>query len=279
MHDAHALMEGLVEKANRALVQNEGDFIHDGLLHCGVCGGKKQTRIFGAVIVRCNCACDESEYQKKCKVQREQEEADRKQRYRSTCIKSQEYIGATFDSDDHANPAVEYVRQYASEFDQMSSKNIGLLLYGGVGTGKSFAAACVANYLIDHGIPAMMSNFATILNSLCDSDDKNAVIDDLVGYPLLILDDFGMERGTSFGLEQVFSVIDSRKRTGKPLIVTTNLSLSELDNPTDTMHKRIYSRIKEMCTPINFGCVDRREEISRRKFSEAVQILRGGDNG
>ena len=31
-------------------------------------------------------------------------------------------------------------------------------------------------------------------------------------YPLLILDDFGMERGTEYGLEQVYSVIDSRYR-------------------------------------------------------------------
>ena len=41
----------------------------------------------------------------------------------------------------------------------------------------------------------------------------------------LILDDFGMERGTEYGLEQVFNVIDSRYRSGKPLIVTTNLTL------------------------------------------------------
>ena len=50
-------------------------------------------------------------------------------------------------------------------------------------------------------------------------------------YPLLILDDFGMERGTEYGLEQVFNVIDSRYRSGKPLIVTTNLTLDDLHNP------------------------------------------------
>ena len=49
--------------------------------------------------------------------------------------------------------------------------------------------------------------------------------------PLLILDDFGMERGTEYGLEQVYSVIDSRYRSGKPLIVTTNLTLDDLPEP------------------------------------------------
>ena len=58
---------------------------------------------------------------------------------------------------------------------------------------------------------------------------------------MLILDDFGMERGTEYGLEQVFHVIDSRYRSGKPLIVTTNLTLDDLHNPEDTAHSRFMT--------------------------------------
>ena len=50
-------------------------------------------------------------------------------------------------------------------------------------------------------------------------------IERLCRFPLLIIDDFGMERGTEYGLEQVYNVIDSRYRSRKPLIVTTNLTL------------------------------------------------------
>ena len=67
--------------------------------------------------------------------------------------------------------------------------------------------------------------------------------------PLLIIDDFGMERGTEYGLEQVYNVIDSRYRSRKPLIVTTNLTLEELQHPEDTAHARIYDRLLEMCSP------------------------------
>ena len=276
MHDTKSLIDGIIETANRALEQSETDFIQDGLIHCGVCGGKKQTRLFGSVIVRCNCACDEAEYKKMREMQREREEADRKQRIRSVCIQSQEYMGATFDSDDHANTVTEYLLQYARNFAEMAADNKGLLLYGGVGSGKSFGAACVANYLIDRGIAAMMTNFSAVLNALYSADDKNSLIDDLVSYPLLILDDFGMERQTEYALEQVFNVIDARKRTEKPLIVTTNLSLGAIDSPTDTAHKRIYSRIREMCCiAVDFGSKDRRKEIANRKFSETVQILKG----
>ena len=80
-------------------------------------------------------------------------------------------------------------------------------------------------------IPVHMTNFALILNDLAASfEGRNEYISRLCRYPLLILDDFGMERGTEYGLEQVFNVIDSRYRSGKPLIVTTNLTLDDLRN-------------------------------------------------
>ncbi len=53
-------------------------------------------------------------------------------------------------------------------------------------------------------------------------------------------------------LEQVYNVIDSRYRSRKPLIVTTNLTLEELQHPEDTAHARIYDRLLEMCAPVRF---------------------------
>ncbi len=40
--------------------------------------------------------------------------------------------------------------------------------------------------------------------------DKNQIIQNLVDYPLLIIDDLGIERNSEFALEQVYNVIDSR---------------------------------------------------------------------
>ena len=119
----------------------------------------------------------------------------------------------------------------------MRADNIGCLFWGGVGTGKSYLAGCIANALMEKEIPVHMTNFALILNDLAASfENRNEYISRLCRYSLLILDDFGMERGTEYGLEQVFNVIDSRYRSGKPLIVTTNLTLDDLHNPEDTAH-------------------------------------------
>ena len=84
-----------------------------------------------------------------------------------------------------------------------------------------------------------------------------------------------MERGTEYGLEQVYNVIDSRYRSGKPLIVTTNLTLEELRNPEDTAHTRIYSRLTDMCTPVRFTGEDFRKTHAQAKMERLKTLLNG----
>ena len=129
---------------------------------------------------------------------------------------------------------------------------------GPVGTGKSFFAGCIANALLEQGERVMMTNFSRILNEMTSYQaDKNQIIQNLVDYPLLIIDDLGIERNSEFALEQVYNVIDSRYCKMLPLIVTTNLGLNEMKSTDlDTAHQRIYSRILEMCVPIYCGGED-----------------------
>lgn len=163
-------------------------------------------------------------------------------------------------------------KRYVDHWEEMYSRAIGLLLTGGVGTGKTFLAACAANTLIDQGVPVMMTNLARVLNTLTGlySGDRNAYIDSLNRYPLLILGDLGMERSSEFAMEQVYSVIDSRYRSRQPLIVTTNLSLEEMHNPSDLAHGRIYSRVLERCVPLRIN----RENIRRQNAAENLEEAR-----
>ena len=146
-------------------------------------------------------------------------------------------------------------------------KNIGLLLWGGVGTGKSYLAGCIANALIEQEVPVRMTNFGLILNDLMDRrEGRNEYIEQLCRYSLLILDDFGMERDTAFALEQMLVLIDSRYRSRKPLIVTTNLNLDEIRQPIDRKRARIYSRVLEMCVPVMVSGTDRRKALAKEKM-------------
>ena len=123
-------------------------------------------------------------------------------------------------------------------------------------------------------IPVRMTNFAAVLNDLSGSyEGRNAYIARLCRYPLLILDDLGMERGTEYALEQVYNVIDSRYRSRKPLIVTTNLTLDEIRHPQDTAHARIYDRLLEMCVPISCIGVSFRKETAQEKLERLKEMI------
>ncbi len=118
---------------------------------------------------------------------------------------------------------------------------------------------------LDRDVPVLMTNFPSILNRLTGvfAEDRAAFIASLDDYSLLVIDDLGVERNTEYAMEQMFTVIDSRYRSKKPLIVTTNLKLEEIKNPPDLAHARIYDRILERCAPVLFSGKNFREEGAR----------------
>lgn len=276
------LLKPVIRAANAANAEKPGDYRKDGLIHCGSCHTPKQCRqvLLGReTVVGCMCTCAKAKYEQDEAERKKREEADRIMRLRSAGITSQTFRDANFAADDGKNPVpMATLRRYADKWEDMKRENIGLLLYGGVGTGKTYGAACIANHLIEQFIPACIINLSTVLNSMggFQREDKNTYIDALMQYHLLVLDDFGMERQTEYALEQVFNVIDARYRSGKPLIITTNLSLAELKAPNSREHTRIYDRILEMCQPVNFGSNGRRTEFAKDKAKRAAELLRGG---
>ena len=168
-----------------------------------------------------------------------------------------------------------YENVFLTDWEIMREENIGYLLWGKVGTGKSYFAGCIANALMEQEVAVRMTNFSAILNDLTASfEGRNEYIERLCRFPLLIIDDFGMERGTEYGLEQVYNVIDSRYRSRKPLIVTTNLTLDSLQNPLDTAHARIYDRLLEMCAPILFTGENFRRETAQAKLNRLKELMK-----
>lgn len=142
-------------------------------------------------------------------------------------------------------------------------------------TGKSFLAACIANALIEKGTPVLMTNFSKILNQMGGlySEERYQYIASFSQFPLLVIDDLGIERRTYYALEQVYSVVDERYKSGMPLIITTNLTIREIREPEDVAHARIFSRILEMCTPVHVTGGDRRNALGREKQNRAKEVL------
>lgn len=267
------------QNAKAALPIVEGDYIgEDGLWYCGKCKTRKQTRVmlFGQERTpMCLCKCEKEKLAR--------EEAERKRiafenkvrEYRCTGFPESNMQEWTFANDDMSNEKISTVaRKYVENFDKMREDGKGLLLFGTVGTGKTYAAACIANALIDEGYPVLMTNFARIANTVQGMfEGRQEYYDSLNRFPLLILDDLSAERKTEYMQEIVFNVIDSRYRARLPLIVTTNLTAEELKHPADVTNQRTFSRLLEMTIPIQVEGKDRRRDRLKEAHKEYKDIL------
>lgn len=282
MENTHNIFTGMLEtietKAAESIKANEGDYEVDGILYCGHCNTPKQTvvQLFGRTMKPfCLCKCETEKRDKEKAEWERQQQRIRIESMRRDGFPDAEMQKWTFANDDHKNPKISQIaHKYVENFDVMRKKGKGLLLFGSVGTGKTFISACIANALIDQGYSCMVTNFARLTNTIQGMfDGKQDYLDRLNRFSLLVIDDLGSERDTEFMGEIVQNIIDGRSRAGLPLIITTNLSSEELKNPSDIRRQRIYSRLFELCVPVEVKGVDRRREKLKTEHDEFKELL------
>lgn len=287
---------GLMAQAQRAGQPENGDYYDsEGFLVCGKCHTRRQVevnmpdlkavpfdpkkKVRVKMPVSCRCRA-ERRYQEERMLQQDKDmramEALKRQSLMDERLRDVSFDSFRKTNDNAYN--LKLCLRYANHFDEMLAKNQGLLFYGGVGTGKTFAAACIANHLLNQRIPVIMTSFVKLLESMQGfSEDDSALIARLNRAKLLIIDDLGAERSTDYALEKVYDIVDSRYRAKLPIILTTNLSMTELKESTDIRYTRIYDRIFEMCYPMQFKGQSWRKVEAARRFDAMKNFLEGND--
>ena len=272
---AEALRKAMTTK------ENPGDYMKDGILHCGRCGTPKQVLMSLPALTGTDkprplpvaCKCQQEADKKAADEQRAAEfKNGLETRWRMDGFHDSTYLKPKFSNDDGANPKLTAVcKKYADRWPEMLENGMGLLFYGGVGSGKSFLADCVCNALLEQQVKVCTTSFPRVLNVLQTLMDRQKALDRLAQYQCVLLDDFGAERGTEFAQEQLFAVVDARYRAKRPTIITTNLSLHDLESPQNLSYSRIFDRLLELC-PIRLcvsgpsrrqGLADERRELAR----------------
>jgi DNA replication protein DnaC len=145
--------------------------------------------------------------------------------------------------------------QAAEGFVQDFKKNpytSGLMFVGSVGSGKTFLAAAICNALLAMGNKVFFVVVPDFLNELragyrrSEDSDNHLLMERVRDTPLLVLDDLGSHNYTDWTRNTLYSLLNYRTNHKLPIIITTNLSLGELD---DFLGERTTSRIIHLCRP------------------------------
>lgn len=266
--DFSKMIEGISKAAEMSMPRKPDDYTDfDGFLICGNCHTRKQTEITingEKHRVYCMCKCQEEAKEAEDRKRREARHKELIERMRDEAFETDNLKTWTVENaDEDVADLMEIVKDYTEHFDEMKKGKRGLIFYGDVGVGKSYAAACIVNRLIDKGIRCKMTSVSAIVSEMESyKAERQAIIRELDDYDLLVLDDIGAERSSDYMQSKMFDIIDARAKSGKPLICTTNLSERDIKKERGLAGERIFSRILEMCVPVKVEGVNRRRTIA-----------------
>ncbi|HMZ42612.1 MAG TPA: ATP-binding protein [Anaerolineales bacterium] len=152
------------------------------------------------------------------------------------------------------------------------SLNGWLLLQGGYGSGKTHLAAAVANFVVGMGVPTLFLTVPDLLDALrfaYGSEDTTFEerFEQIRSAKLLVLDDFGTQNATGWAQEKLFQIINYRYINKLATVVTTNLSLDEIE-------PRIRSRLSdpELVSPVKMSAPDYRRPMEDTSHPELSSL-------
>lgn len=285
----YALIQKIAKTSLDTQKPRPGDFEVNGILYCGKCKKPRQGYMDVPsptagdqhdtirVKVGFTCDCDKAEDERKQAAEQKKKDLERIKKLRSISLmdeRMKESRFGTFEETKYNTQNLKLCRKYVNKFDQMMEENQGLLFWGDVGTGKSFAAACIANALLDKMHPVVMTSFVKLISAMdADRSISERLINQLNTADLVIFDDLGTERSTDTALEKVYNIIDSRYRRKRPMIVTTNVTMDQMKEEADLRYRRIYDRLFEGCFPMQFSGPSWRKKAAARSWDAMAKLL------
>lgn len=245
--------------------------------HCPICGEElyKTINILGTTkTIKISCSCERAKEAEYIKLMKENHEKEKMENLKKLCFPKNNYSSCSFNSVFQPD-YYKLLLKYYENFEELKNNNMGILLYGASGTGKTYASCALLNLLIQKYYKAKFFSYNYIINLLTGMlQGKTDFLDSLLKYDIILIDDFACRKHTDFLIDLEFDIINTIYENNIVLIITTNHNLDFFSKPKLLGEKRINMRILERCYPI---CTDSikniRNQLINENFNNTKKIL------
>ena len=257
-------------------------FVAGRLAHTPECPKCKADRLaspeYQAEVARAKAEAEE--------LERKRQQAAKHEAYMSACRKSNvpaSFVGKLLKdftvTNEHLRESLRQARLYVDNFEKVAEKGVGFCLYGNCGTGKTMLACAILQELFDR-VQGLYAPMWDVLRAIRKADSFKSDMDDynrLVRAPLLVIDEVGVQNGSSFEESQLMSLLDERYSRRLPTIFVTNLLPDEKDqaksasNPNTLRAKlgeRLFNRILGSSVFLYF-----KGESQRRRIMKIDEVI------
>lgn len=268
------IIDVLRVSAEYASPKCEADYIgEDGLLYCGVCHKPKQLRleIFdGVTIVPMLCEHEAERQNAESEAQRHRAKVADLYRLSDAPLSVKACTLDAWKAD--VSPGLKGKLTAYCEAIIAGDEMPGMVLWGNIGSGKTYAAAAMLNYLVEHEIRCKWRSFSQMMSL---DYDILADLKSLGRAQVVFLDDFGAQRNTEFATERAFQIIDTLCSSKVVPIITTNITVKEMKAPGNLANERIYSRIAGRCVKVAVNGENQREAVARENAAKFQRLFDG----
>ena len=156
---------------------------------------------------------------------------------------------------EYMKASVDFLKSYSENFN----KNSGSFFFtGGTGLGKTHLSLAVMNKVTEKGYSVFYGSADNIIKQMEKERfgrSNGDIEEEIENADLLIIDDLGTEFKTAFSETAVYQIINNAILNGKPMIISSNLSITELE---ERYGQRVVSRLNSF-EVVNFIGTDIRQ--------------------
>ncbi len=261
---------------------------------CKFCG--KDLKPIGLDYLYTNISPDSIEYER-CTCEKSRDywskidfqilEQKKKEHYKEIINKfySQNYISKrlkdysfkNFKVTDVNKKEVVIAKDYANKCTNNEQEN-GLIITGNSGVGKTHLVASISNELMEKGKIVLMGRLTSLLDMIKEtfkdnSKSENELIELFSNIDMVVIDDLGTEKISSWALDKLYTIIENRNENKLPIIITTKFNkeglLHRFEQSNDKeLSKAIIQKLYQMCYGIE---LKRYDENQKEKASTSDQ--------